>query len=233
MKNILYCIVVHDIKIIQHFEKIKKYKSLLNYKYILVGDQDELHTSDKIIQANIQPNNIESLKNYLAYTGWWAFGKNLLDSFKEEYIFFLEYDTNISNSNLVEIMENNILLSNFDVIGIDTLPTNVCFDEFFDPYITQLMNYKDSGYWLVTNNICFRRSALKQFINSSELLQVFKHLNNGEGTGHALERYTTIYSSSKGFSMGVIDPVCFQHLAMDSHGSQGRSQIYKNFRDSI
>lgn len=233
MKNILYCIVVHDIKIIEHFEKINKYQSLCNYRYILVGDQGNIHTSDKIIQANIQPDNIEDMKHYLAYTGWWAFSKNLLDSFTEEYIFFLEYDTDIINLNSIELMESNILDSGLDVIGIDSLPTNVCFYEFFDPYIAELMNYRDSEYWLVTNNICFRRSALEKFINAPELLQVFKHLNNVKGSGHALERYTTIYSSSRGFQIGTIYPACLQHLAMDSHDTQGRFGIYQNFKNNI
>ena len=176
---------------------------------------------------------MEDMKNYLAYTGWWAFSKNFLDSFPEEYIFFLEYDTDIVNFNSIELMESNILGSGLDVIGIDSLPTNICFHEFFDPYLAELVNYQDSGYWLVTNNICFRRSALKQFINAPELLQVFKHLNNGEGTGHALERYTTIYSSSRGLHIGSIDPICFHHLAMDSHNTQGRFGIYQNFKNNI
>lgn len=232
MSNIVYYIIVHDIKIVNHFEKIGKYKPLKNYKYILVGDQLEDHSRDNVVQANLLDNNIEHWKNYLAYTGWWAVGKNLLDEIEEDYIFFLEYDSDLLEDNLFREMEDNIINSDSDIFAISSLPTSVCFVNKNDEWV-KLTGYDHAEWWMVSNNICFRKDKFKQFIDDPILLDVFNILDNGVGTGHALERYTTLYFSSKGIKYDLISPVCITHDAFDSHNTQGMFHKFKNFIDSI
>jgi len=124
MNTVLYLIVVHDPKIISKFESDKKYKGL-NYKYVLVGAHETDYTSSIIIQCDKLKFNIEHYNNYLAYTGWWAIGKNLLDTISESYLFFLEYDTNLIDIEQLLLMETN--LSNVKISGIAELPITTCF----------------------------------------------------------------------------------------------------------
>jgi len=232
MSNILYCIVAHDIKIIEYCEKTEKYKPLPNYKYILVGNQDKDYSNEYIIQADLLPDNIEKFNNYLAYTAWWAVGKNLMGDIHEDYVFFLEYDSDIVNIDKLSLMENYITSSEIEVFGTDSLPTTTCFVND-DNFMVKLLGYKDSGFWMVTNNICFSKNALIQFINDPILLEVFNILGNGVGTGHELERYTTLYCASRGLTFGIIEPKCFEHIAMDSHNTQGRFHIYETFKNNL
>lgn len=233
MKEIIYLIVVHNPKIISYFESIKKYEILKNYKYVLVGNHDQDYSDDKIIQCDILPDNIEHLNNYLAYTGWWAIVKNCLDDIDSKYIFFLEYDTNIVNPDSFDEMEDKIISGEFPILGIASLPTTVCFvnDEYF---LSKKFNYtQNNSTWMVTNNILFEKEFLKTFITSEELEYAFSVLQNGVGVGHDLERFTTLYCIKNNIPYSVISPCCFDHVAMDSHSTQGRHHVYKTFIESI
>jgi hypothetical protein len=49
-------------------------------------------------------------------------------------------------------------------------------------------------------------------------------------SGHDLERYTTLYSILNNIKYATIDPVCFTHMALDSHNTQGRYNEYEKFK---
>lgn len=233
MKDILYLIVIHDPKIIDHFESIKKYEILKNYKYVLVGIHNQDYSNDKVIQCDRLEDNIEHFKNYLAYTGWWAIAKNCLHEIEFKYIFFLEYDTNIVNEDSLCEMEKNIIDGKYSISGIASLPTTVCFVD--DNHIlSKKLNYtQNNSTWMVTNNILFEKNILEEFIKSEELEYAFSVLQNGVGVGHDLERFTTLYCIKNNIPYNIVLPCCFDHVAMDSHSTQGRHHIYKTFIESL
>jgi hypothetical protein len=169
MSKIQYFIVVHSPKLIELFEANNKYAILDRYKYVLVGNHADDYSNSKIIQCDKLEHNIENFNNYLAYTGWWAIGKNNLidDDIDDDidHVFFLEYDTIISNNQL-ELMELNISNSKNEIMGIASLKIENCF---FTPihgvslkqFISQeykgtklgekCINMDDN--WIVTNNV--------------------------------------------------------------------------------
>lgn len=232
MKKIIYYIIIHDPKIIIYFEKIGKYIPLKNYKYLLVGNHDIDYSNENIIQCDRLLNNIEHCNNFLAYTGWWAVVKNNIGT-EFDYIVFLEYDTNIINIEHLEEMETNILNSEWEMMGIVGMSTSICFLPAQHEF-SKLINYDDSGkFWMVTNNIIFKRTRLESFISDPMLQKVFDYLGNEVGCGHMLERYTTLYALVNKVPYGIISPYCLEHLALDSHSTQGRHSMYTNFINTI
>jgi hypothetical protein len=118
-------------------------------------------------------------------------------------------------------------------MGMSSLPTSVCFISETAP-LAKLLQYQEKDrIWMVTNNILFKKDFFKKFINDSLLLDVFSMLDNRVGVGHDLERYTTLYCILNNINYGIIQPVCLEHVAMDSHATQGRFHNYEKFIQSF
>lgn len=238
-KDIIYLIVVHDPKIIAHFENIGKYTQLVNYRYLLVGKHIDDYTSNNIIQCDRLVNNIEDHNYYLAYTAWWAVGHNLMDVISEKYLFFLEYDTNIVNHEDIAIMESNILSGEDKILGISSLPVNVSYlsSHFCDRVRKFLSKFEypmpKTDWWMTTNNIVFDRDTFKIFTSSKILNDLMYYMENSTMSGHDLERFTTYYASLNDIKYGVISPVCFEHMQLDSHSTQSMNYKYQQFRSNI
>jgi hypothetical protein len=225
MIKILYCIVVHDKRIIDHFEKENKYKNFENYVYLLVGNHNEDFSSEKIIQCNKLPNNIEHNKNYLVYTAMYALAKNI-NIIPEDinYVFFLEYDVTLDSTNVIKNVEE----TNESVYGVSIMPIEYCINKQC-PFSSGLVNYLihkrvkeiKKQDCLSTNTVLLKKQFLIDYFNDSFTLDFLDYLNNNEYSGHYLERYLSIYCILKNIKYIVID--CkFEHSALDSHNTQGR-----------
>jgi hypothetical protein len=237
--KILFCIVVHDPEIINRFEQDGKYNHLKHYNYLLVGQHTDDFTTDKIIQCNKLPNNIEINKNYLAYTAWYAVAHNNIISPNYEYIFFLEYDTNFIDKNAVDTMIQNIFKDNKNVYGTDAFETTSCFldNSIFTSLVVQyLLQNNITGlpakgkHWMATNNMAFKRDFIKEFFNDDFTKNFFTFLNNDKMSGHNLERFLSVYCFYKRKAFGFINPHCLKHQALDSHNTQGRNYTYEEFK---
>jgi hypothetical protein len=239
-KDVMFCIVVHSPQIIKKFEKDNKYNCLPSYIYVLVGKHDINYTSEKIIQCDILPDNIEHCNNYLAYTGWYAISKNIhLIPENVKYLFFLEYDTNIINDKDIDSVIKNILLENKDAYGTDCYPTTSCFldNSIYNFLMVNFLIEQNipglpakNKNWMVTNNTVLKRDFLIELFNSNFTKKFLKFLDNHKLSGHSLERFLSVYCFLYKKQFGFISPNCFKHHALDSHNTQGRHNDYERFK---
>lgn len=241
-RDVLYCIVVHDPKIIQFFETNNKYKALKNYTYILVGNHEDDLSSEKIIQCNKFENNIEDQKNLLAYTAWYLLANNIhLIPNNFDYVCLLEYDAEFLNEEDVEKFENYVYLNKRVVYGIDKIFVKDCFLERskFSSLLENFLIHKgfkeikaNNKYWIVSNNVVFNKIFLKEYINDPLTKEFFSFLKNDKMSGHNLERFLTIYCFLKNINFNFVEPKLFDHVALDSHSTQNKSK-YSEFIEKL
>ena len=231
--NIIYYIIVHSPLIIDHFEDIKKYESLKNYKYLLVGTHDQDYSNDKIIQCDRLEHNIEQYNNFLVYTAWWALIHNSLIPSECDYVGLFEYDLDIMNPNMASKIGNSLSKTNYEIFGTKSLHTSQWYIEDHGDFF-KFMDYSiPDTFWMATFNLIFRKDRLEKFIKDPMLDKVFKYLDNSKACGHKLERYTTIYTHLNNIPYGFIPSECFSHNRLDSHSTQERHHIYESFINRI
>ena len=240
--KIQFFIVVHNINIIDVFEKVGKYNKLLNYTYLLVGDVAEDCSSDKIIQCNKLTNNIEHKNNFLAYTGWYALVNNteLLGNY--EFTCLLEYDTDVEeyfNEDDILLRLNNTDINVWGITGMETHSgifekshfTTGLFTYFKEKNIKELItNHK---MWMTTNNMFFRTPFLKDYITDKFTTDFFNHIGNDKMSGHFLERFLSIYCFYRNIKFSILDKSGLIHRRYDSHSTQNihsSNRGYKQFK---
>ena len=242
MNKIKFTIVVHDPKIIEYFESINKYKPLPNYNYILVGNHDRNYNSEKIIQSEFLPNNIENQKYYLAYTAWHALANNIhLIEDQYEYVCLLEYDSVIIDEESIEKFQEYIINNYKSVYGIDKMSTKHCFLEKsqFSNLLESFLKQKgfkeiqpNNHNWIVSNNVVFSKKFLQEYLTDDFTKDFFVFLDNNKMSGHNLERLLSVYCFIKKIHFGFVEPKLFNHAALDSHDTQGKNS-YKEFLKSL
>lgn len=240
--DILYCIVVHDPKIIKFFESKNKYKAFKKYVYLLVGLHEEDYSSEKIIQCNKIPDNIENQKNLLAYTAWYLLANNthLIPS-NCDYVCLLEYDAEISNEEDIEKFEKYVHDNKKFVYGIDKIFVQDCFLErsVFSNLLENFLMYKNykeitanNKYWIVSNNVVFSKNFLNEYITDPITQEFFDFLKNDIMSGHNIERFLTIYCFIKNIKFDFVEPKLFNHVSLDSHNTQNKSN-YSDFFEKV
>lgn len=240
--KIQFFIVIHNINIIDVFEKVGKYNKLPNYTYLLVGDIAEDYSSDKIIQCNKLNNNIEHKNNFLAYTGWYALVNNteLLGNY--EFTCLLEYDTDVEeyfNLDDILLQLNSIDINVWGITGMETHSgifekshfTTGLFTYFKEKNIKELItNHK---MWMTTNNMFFRTPFLRDYITDEFTTDFFTHIDNDKMSGHFLERFLSIYCFYKNIKFSILDKSGLVHRGYDSHSTQNihsSDRGYKQFK---
>lgn len=235
-KEILFLIVVHSKEIIDVFEKHNRYAKLQNYKYLLVGNHNTNYNSEKIIQCNTLPINIEDRANFLAYTGWYAAAHNESIIQDYEYICFLEYDTEVDVNFSLEYFTEIVFSKQLQCYGINLMDNiNVLFEksQFTDKLLQFLYhnNYKEikpNNYnWIVTNNVVFKKSFLSDYFRDPLTQAFFNYLENDKMSGHFLERYLSVYCFIKNIMFDTIQGNNLIHRGYDSHNTQN---IYSSQR---
>ena len=245
MKNndkILFSIVVHDPKIINFLESERKYKCLPNYIYILVGNHSLDYSSEKIIQCDRYSTNIESQKNFLAYTAWWFLANNVhLIPEECEYLCLLEYDVDIINENDVDGFINYIISNNKNVYGIDKINVTDCFlnKSIFCEIILSFLKEKgikelktNNNHWIVSNNVIFKKDFFVDYLTNDLTKEFFIFLKNDPMSGHNLERFLSVYCFMNNISFDFVNPKLFDHKSLDSHDTQGKNS-YMSFIENL
>jgi hypothetical protein len=241
MDNILYAIVVHDIKIINYFEKIKKYNFLENYKYLLVGNHDVDYTNEYIIQCNKLKDNIENNNYYLAFTGWYALAKNIkLIPEKFEHIFLLEYDMTLDKEETSKTI-HNLLPNEYEIYGLSTMSIEECLHPsiFSNLLISFLKQQKikeikcNNKVCIATNNILVSKNFLINLFDNKLTLDFLNFLKNDKMSGHNLERYISTYCFLNNIKYEFLDSKGFGHGSLDSHNTQNKHQEYLNYLNII
>jgi len=226
-KFIHFYIVVHKKELIDKFEQEKKYERVGNYTYLLVGNHPVNYTSDKIIQCEHLPNNIEHRKNFLAYTGWYAVCNNT--EMREEYACLLEYDTTLTDDFNLDALSKEIRSKGVDMYGIARLNINCCFlnnDVFTSGMVDFLKSEGIQGLttnnteWMVSNNIFIRPSTLRDLTDSDLARRCFQFMKlDNRMNGHYLERFTTVFCFLQNRRFDFAGEKMFCHPALDSHGT--------------
>lgn len=234
--NFIFYIVVHNIGIINHFEKTNKYSSLANYKYLLVGNHSQDYSSNKIIQCNLLPNNIEQYKYLLAYTGWYAvaYNKELFDNY--EYVFLLEYDTDVEDNFKVGEFVPKVEKLNVDVCGLSQMPThsglleNSHFTTKLKSYLVETKNTNikaNNKNWLTTNNMMFKTEFFVRYLHDNFTKRFIDYVKEDVMAGHYLERYLSIYCFLNSIKFDIVEQAGLIHRGLDSHETQN---IYHSHR---
>lgn len=234
--NFIFYIVVHSIGIVEHYEKTNKYSKLKNYKYLLVGNHMQDYSSDKIVQCNLLPNNLECYKYLLAYTGWCAvaYNKELQEDY--DYLFLLEYDTDIDEKFNIDEFIEKVNKLNVDVCGLSQMPThsglleNSHFTTKLKSFLVQTKNTSiksNNKNWLTTNNMMFKTDFLVHYLNDSFTREFIDYVKEDTMAGHYLERFLSIYCFLNSIKFDVIETPGLTHRGLDSHETQN---IYHSHR---
>ena len=240
--KIQFFIVVHNINIINVFEKEGKYSKLPNYTYLLVGDAAEDYTSDKIIQCNKLTVNIEHKNNFLAYTGWYALANNAKLLRDYEFTCLLEYDTDVEecfNLNDILLRLNNTGINVWGITGMETHSgifekshfTTGLFTYFKEKNIKELTT--NNKMWMTTNNMFFRTQFLRDYITDEFTTDFFNHIDNDKMSGHFLERFLSIYCYYRDIKFSILNNSGLVHRGYDSHSTQNihsSNRGYKQFK---
>lgn len=240
--KIQFFIVVHNINIINVFEKNGRYNRLPNYTYLLVGDAAENYSSDKIIQCNKLPKNIENRPNFLAYTGWYALVNNpeLLKNY--EFTCLLEYDTDVEEDFNINNIITSLCNTDTDVWGITGMGIHAGIFEK-NQFTTGLFSYfkvKDiqtlkvnNKMWMTTNNMFFKTQFLKDYITDQFTTDFFEHIGDDRMAGHFLERFLSIYCYYRNNKFDILNNSGLVHRGYDSHSTQNiysSSRGYEQFK---
>lgn len=236
--NFIFYIVVHSAGIIEHYEKTNKYSKLKNYKYLLVGNHIQDYSSDKIVQCNLLSNNLECYKYLLAYTGWCAVAYNRELQGDYDYLFLLEYDTDVDEKfNIGEFIEKVNKL-NVDVCGISQMPTHsgLLEDSHFTTrlksFLVQTKNTSiksNNKNWLTTNNMMFRTDFLVRYLNDRYTKEFINYVKEDNMAGHYLERFLSIYCFLNSIKFDVIDDPGLTHRGLDSHETQNICHSHRGY----
>jgi len=227
--NIQFFIVVHNINIINAFERAGKYSKLPNYTYLLVGDAVDDYSSDKIIQCNKLPNNIEHKNNFLAYTGWYALVNNVGLMKDYEFTCLLEYDTDVEEVFNADSISQRLDDANISVWGITGMETHSgifekshfttgLFTYFKEKNIKELTT--NNKVWMTTNNMFFRTQFLRDYITDEFTIDFFNHIDNDKMSGHFLERFLSVYCFYRNINFSILDKSGLIHRGYDSHSTQ-------------
>jgi hypothetical protein len=234
--NFIFYIVVHSVGIIEHFEKTSKYSKLKNYKYLLVGDHSKDYSSEKIIQCNLLSTNLERYKYLLAYTGWYAVAHNEELYTNYDYLFLLEYDTDVDDNFDINSFLQKIENLNLDVCGLSQMPThsglleNSHFTTGLRSYLIETQNTNiraNNKNWITTNNMMFKVEFFKHYLNDKFTEQFIQHIKEDVMAGHYLERFLSIYCFIHSVKFDIIDDAGLTHRGLDSHETQN---IYHSHR---
>ena len=228
MQKINFYIVVHSIGIIDFFEKTKKYEKLVNYKYLLVGNHEDNYSSEKIIQCNKLPDNIEHNRYYLAYTGWYALANNFKD-IDSEFICLLEYDTDVMPDFDLETFTKAVYSKSLNCCGLTYMPLHdgIFVNTQFTHKTLSYLKSKDikeikptNSNWMTTNNMIFKTDFFYQYFEDTFIKEFLTYLENDTMSGHFLERILSIYCFIKGIKFDIIENSGLQHRGLDSHETQ-------------
>ena len=238
--NTIFYIVAHNIALINHFESIRKYEKMTNYKYLLVGDHKENYGNDEIIQCNLLPDNIEKTSNnYLAYTAWYAVAKNANLTSNYDYICFLEYDTDVDENFDEDVFVKAFVNKNVNCCGLSYMHTHsgIFQRTQFTSGLLDFLKSKDirelkpnKEYWITTNNVIFSKHFLLSYFNDTLTVDLFEFLKNDKMSGHFLERYLSVYCFIRNISFDTIEGSGLVHRGLDSHSTQGIHSKYEQFK---
>lgn len=231
-----FYIVVHSINLINFFEETKKYKDLINYKYLLVGKHETDYSSDSIIQCDRLPDNIEDKNYYLAYTGWYALARNI--NINSNYICLLEYDTDIMEDFNLNNFKDYIKNTNSECYGLtcgDIKSDIFNRTQFTDKMLDYLKSIDireikpNTTKWITTNNIICKPEFFKTYINDSLILGFLEYLDNHIMSGHFLERVLTVYCFLKQITFNIFEQSGLQHRGLDSHKTQNIHSSHRGY----
>ncbi len=239
MQNLIkFYIVVHNIELVELFERTKKYEKLIDYDYLLVGEhENDYSTLPHVIQCNRLAGNIEWKKNFLAYTGWHAAhtiqrALHEIHSIKcRPYICLLEYDTDLTENFNLTKLEEEITQSEADLCGFFSLDTKTAFlnNDIFSNRLIDFLKVEGvreivpTGHkWIVSNNVIFKIELLQEFFRSETTQKFFSFLGDDKMAGHFLERYTSVYCFLNNKKIFIEEYNMFIHRALDSHDTQNR-----------
>ena len=230
MQNIIFYIVVHNVSIIELFERNEKYKKLGNYRYLLVGNHKENHNNKFIIQCNSLTGNIEEKKYLTAYTAWYIVAKTPTLTEGYDYICFLEYDTDVMEEFNLDKFKEIIFSQKKPVYGISQMHIRdgIFVKTHFTAKLMEFLYKKqikeitpNSEYWITTNNVFFNTQFLIEYFNNPLTEEFIKFLGNDRMSGHSLERFVSIYCYLKDIKFGVYEDSHLVHRGLDSHQTQG------------
>jgi hypothetical protein len=211
-----------------------KNKNLNGCKYVFLGNQKVVNNlqNEKVIIARNFNKNIESLKYFTAFTGWYCLWKNNL--IQSKYITLLEYDVSLSND-FEEVLEGQ-LYQNSKIISFLPLSTrdlNFIENEIWVKEILfaiqKVYNVDMKSYihtksrknkdlvWSSTSNTCFRYDVFVDYMLWFEPLIPF--LKDSKYSGHAFERSISFYAFLYNIELNFIPNILLHHN-LDSHETQ-------------
>lgn len=228
-------IVCHDQELILRFEKIGKFNQFKKLRYVFVGNGNcEKIRNEKVIIARELPHNIESQKNYCAYTAWYALWKNQL--IKTTYINLFEYDINLTPYIAEHTTKH---LQEMGIVGYVPMSSKIhefinderlvkgIFRAIQQEHQRNTKKFLDSQYshefmWLTTNNVSFHQFEFNQYMKWVEPILKNSYLKNDVWAGHGLERALTFYCLMYNKKVALI-PKIIKHFQMNSHSTQNHT----------
>jgi FkbM family methyltransferase len=218
-------IFVHDQKIIHDCDKTKKFSEMPNLKYVFLGYRDvgEIEGRDDVIIARNQPINIESKKNLVAWTGWYAVVKN--NHVTADIVNLFEYDINL----LSKWTQPYKPCGYIGHPGMDEVWWNY---QGIQPFVEGAIRKKRSEFdprysstpVPMTSNYTLGQALLESFVKEMSNIEYSDNLM----CGHIIERHCSQFMRDLSVNGGRI-----AHLYFDSHKTQGGVHDYQDIRHLV
>jgi hypothetical protein len=212
----------------------KKNKELKHYKYLFLGNQQVLKylNNEKVLVARNFKKNIENLKYFTAFTGWYCIWKNRM--IRSKYLTLLEYDVTLSDDFEKKIESKlNLDLKAIAFLPLSTRDLNFVENELWvkdifiaikqvyeidiKSYIHTLSRNNENLVWSSTSNTCFRHDIFIDYMLWFEPLIPF--LKDSKYSGHAFERSISFYFFIHKIDVHFIPDILLHHN-LDSHETQ-------------
>ena len=227
-------VFVHDQDIVLDFDRIGKFNSIENLRYVFLGARpvDRISGRPDVIVARDFEDNIENLASFVAFTGWHLIWKNNLSD--ADYINLFEYDVDLKKG---FSEEQRMKLDGVDVMGYvplsvhdywyigDEACTGSLLRSFNSRYgidYRQMVNSMGDEIVGLTSNQTFSKAHFDRFMSWFE--EMIPDLQDDPMCGHMPERAVSIYCRTNGASNVSIEPDLLAHYRLDSHGTGQRDR---------
>ena len=218
-----YLISTHDVKLLNTCN----YKSIIDPKYLLLGNNHSCKNNQNTIICNCLTHNIENFPFLCSYTGWYAVSKNKLHNYNTvcllEYDSILSEDFHISNMNIVQQQNNNRYIISYSntltdhyVFYKSTPWLEIALKKIYNIDIVNFVSFnKDQlPMWPTTTNITMPVDVLDAFIEwFSPMTDIFKHDRLG---AYVHERAFFIFCATHNISI-IYNKSKLIHKQLKSH----------------
>jgi FkbM family methyltransferase len=218
-------IFVHDQDIVIDYLSANKFSDMPNLKYVFLGNRpvDKIRDREDVIIAREQPNNIESNRMLVAWTGWYAVSENghvnadLVNLFEYDIVTKGKWEQSLRPCGYIPHPGTDDIWWNY--AGIQPFVENAIGKKRAE------VDQNCAGVILpMTSNYTLTAELLNDFVEEMKSITYQNELM----CGHIIERHCSYYFKGIRINNGKLS-----HFYADSHKTQGGTREYSDLKQHL